>query len=60
VGTGISTGATVGNPFSLPAGPVSFNESGVFNLSPVPEPASALLMALGLCMAAAGRLRRRA
>ena len=56
IGTGTATGATIGNPISLPNGPVSFRESGNFNLTQVPEPASGLLLTIGLVGMA---LRRR-
>lgn len=47
-GIGFGYGITLGDPFSLPAGNVSFTEGGFFNISPVPEPASGLLLTLGL------------
>ena len=47
-GVGFGYGSTVGNPFALPAAAVTFTEGGFFNISPVPEPGSALLLALGL------------
>ena len=47
-GSGFGYGSTLGNPFALPGGPVSFTEGGFFNITPVPEPASVVLLAMGV------------
>ena len=57
-GSGTSTGTTDGNAFALPGALVTFTESGSFNITPIPEPATALLLAAGLAGTAL-RLRRR-
>ncbi len=58
-GTGSSTVQLLGNPFGLPT-PVPFIESnGALDISPVPEPAAAVLFAAGL-LGLAGRRWRRA
>jgi hypothetical protein len=57
VGDGIGYGTTIGNPFGLPAAVVSFTEGGFFNISAVPEPASALLLSLGAASIALWRRR---
>ncbi len=56
-GIGFGYGITIGDPFSLPTGNVSFTEGGFFNISPVPEPASGLLLTLGLGSALLWRRR---
>jgi len=56
-GIGFGYGVTIGDPFSLPAGNVSFSEGGFFNISPVPEPASGVLLAAGLGAALLWRRR---
>ncbi len=58
VGSGTSSGITEGNAFGLPAAIVTFTETGSFNLTPIPEPATVLLLAVGLAGTAL-RLRRR-
>jgi hypothetical protein len=58
VGSGTSSGITEGNAFGLPAALVTFTETGSFNLTPIPEPATVLLLAVGLAGTAL-RLRRR-
>jgi len=58
VGSGTASGITEGNAFGLPAALVTFSETGSFNLTPIPEPATVLLLAVGLAGTAL-RLRRR-
>jgi hypothetical protein len=57
-GIGFGFGTTIGNPFALPNAVVSFTEGGFFNISPVPEPSSLLLLSLGLTSAALWRRRQ--
>ena len=56
-GSGTSSGITEGNAFGLPAALVTFTETGSLNLTPIPEPATVLLLAAGLAGTAL-RLRR--
>lgn len=58
VGTGVASGATVGNAFGLPTAAVSFRESGVFNVSAVPEPTTGLLLMAGLAALVLRPVRR--